>query len=52
MVFNEKHISIIISIVWGLLLALLFKKICQNDKLIIVDMPFDNNINSKSRCTY
>lgn len=54
MIYNEKHIGIIISIIWGLVIAILFRKICQNDKLIIVEMPFSNHITSNNRntCTY
>lgn len=52
----ENRIAIIlISMVWGFGLALLFRKICENDKCTIVKVPplFDkqnNLIYDKNRC--
>ena len=32
-------VIIIISIIWGLGLALLFKRVCQNNKCVVVKVP-------------
>jgi hypothetical protein len=32
-------LSSIISLIWGLLMAILFRMVCQNDKYVIVEVP-------------
>ena len=54
-VFDNRLISIIISLIWGFGLALLFRKICKNDECLIVKVPplfnqSDNIINDHNRC--
>lgn len=41
---NSKKGKIIISILWGLGLASLFRKICKGKSCIIYKAPFPNNI--------
>ncbi len=35
-ILDNKTISIIISLIWGLGIALLFRKVCKNDKCELV----------------
>lgn len=53
--FENRNIIIIISLIWGLGLALLFKKVCQNDQCTIIKVPSQfsqNNIiyDKNDRC--
>lgn len=38
-ILNNRAITIIISIIWGLGLALLFRKTCQNENCVVVKVP-------------
>lgn len=42
---REELITIIVSIIWGLGLAVLFRKSCDNDSCIIIKPPSDFLIN-------
>ena len=46
-ILNTKEGSIIISIILGLGLASLFKKVCQDNNCVIVKSPATNNIVGK-----
>lgn len=52
---DNKVVIIILSLIWGFGLALLFRKICQNDQCIVVKVPIElakrnNIIYNKNRC--
>lgn len=52
---ENRFIIILISMIWGFGLALLFRRICQNDQCIIVKVPplleqQGNIIYDKNRC--
>lgn len=52
---NKRAVIIIISIIWGLGLAILFRKSCDNDKCVVVKAPLElahsgNIIRSGNRC--
>lgn len=53
-IFDKEYFSIIISIIWGIGLAVLFKKNCLNDQCVIVKSPpllnQNNTIYSKNKC--
>ena len=55
-IFENRYFIILISIIWGFGLALLFRKVCQNDQCVIIKVPplFDksNNIinDRNNRC--
>lgn len=38
-IFENRIIIILISLIWGFGLALLFRKVCQNDQCIVVKVP-------------
>ncbi len=40
---NQRTNTIIVSIIWGLGVATLFRKICNNNKCIVVKSPSDMN---------
>lgn len=55
-IFESRAMIILISMIWGFGLALLFRKVCQNNQCIIIKVPpsFDkeNNIicDKNNRC--
>lgn len=38
-IFENRVIIILISLIWGFGLALLFRKVCQNDQCVVVKVP-------------
>lgn len=54
--FEKRSIIIFISLIWGLGLSLLFRKICTNDKCVVIKVPHelksDNNIIRNSNKCY
>jgi hypothetical protein len=38
-IFNNRIVIIFISLLWGIGLAILFRKICTNDQCVIVKVP-------------
>jgi hypothetical protein len=44
---NEKYNKIFFSFIWGLGIAVLFRKICKNKKCIVIQAPKDFDINNK-----
>jgi hypothetical protein len=56
-ILQNRVMIILISLIWGFGLALLFRKICQNDQCVIVKVPpvFNNSSgiiydNKSNRC--
>ena len=43
---NEKYNKIFFSFIWGLGIAVLFRKVCKNKKCIVIQAPKDFNINN------
>lgn len=39
--FDNKIIIIIISIIWGLGIAIMFRKVCKNDQCVTVKVPME-----------
>ena len=46
-ILENNMVVILISLIWGFGLAILFKKVCQNDQCIMVKVPatFDQQSN-------
>ncbi len=46
-IFENRMFIILISMIWGFGLALLFRKVCQNDQCVVVKVPpaFNNGNN-------
>jgi hypothetical protein len=40
-IFDNRSIAIIISLIWGMGLAILFRKVCQNDQCTVVKVPIE-----------
>lgn len=38
-IFENRFVIIIISMIWGFGLALLFRKVCNNDQCVVVKVP-------------
>ena len=56
-ILNNRIVIILISMIWGFGIALLFRKVCQNDQCVVVKVPpaFNNSNhiiydNSSNRC--
>lgn len=54
-ILNNNIVIILISLIWGIGLAILFRRICMDDNCVIVNAPKklidDNNIiRHKNRC--
>ena len=47
---DNRKIIILISIIWGFGIALLFKKVCQNDQCVVVKVP--NIVNSQNNIIF
>ena len=39
--FGNKSVIVIISIIWGLGMALMFRKSCKNDQCVTVQVPLE-----------
>ncbi|XWV24830.1 hypothetical protein QJ856_gp0953 [Tupanvirus deep ocean] len=46
-ILQNRIVIILISLIWGFGLALLFRRVCQNDQCVVVKVPplFDENNN-------
>ena len=44
---NEKYNTIFFSFLWGIGIAVLFRKICTNKRCIVIQAPKDFEINNK-----
>lgn len=44
-ILESRHVVILISIIWGFGLALLFRKICNNNNCVVIKVPpsFENS---------
>jgi len=54
-IFENKTVVIFVSLLWGLGLTILFRKICTNDQCVIVKVPHNfidtgNIIQDKNKC--
>lgn len=51
---NERSVSIIISLIWGIGIALLFRRICKDGNCTVVKVPLQFNsdgfIYSRNKC--
>ena len=44
---NEKYNTILISILWGLGISALFRKICKSKNCVVIQTPSNFDINNK-----